>query len=146
MSLVEQLEADVKEAMKAKNESVLSALRLVRSAFKNKQIDLGHPLTEPEAQAVLKMLVKQYRDALVDFTTAGRTDLMETQQTEIALLEKYLPAQMSEAEIEPIVQKIIADLQATPKDMGRVMGLAVKEVAGRADGTAVKTVVEKLLK
>ena len=146
MSLVEQLDQDVKEAMKAKNESVLSALRLVRSAFKNKQIDLGHPLTESEAQAVLKTLVKQYRDALVDFTTAGRTDLMETQQTEIALLEKYLPAQMSEAEIEPIVQKIIADLQATPKDMGRVMGLAVKEVAGRADGTAVKTVVEKLLK
>ena len=146
MSFVEQLDQDVKEAMKAKNESVLSALRLVRSAIKNKQIDLGHPLTDAEAQAVLKTLVKQYRDALVDFTTAGRTDLMEKQQAEITLLEKYLPAQMSEAEIEVIVQKVITDLQATPKDMGRVMGTAVKEVAGRADGSLVKAAVEKLLK
>ena len=146
MSFVEQLDQDVKEAMKAKNESVLSALRLVRSAIKNKQIDLGHPLEDVEAQAVLKTLVKQYRDALVDFTTAGRTDLMEKQQAEITLLEKYLPAQMSEAEIEAIVQKVIAELQATPKDMGRVMGLSVKEVAGRADGSLVKAAVEKLLK
>ena len=136
----------MKEAMKAKNETVLSSLRLVRAAIKNKEIDVGHALSDEEGLAILKGLVKQYKDALSDFTKAGRTDLIEKQQAEIELLEKYLPAQMSEGEIETIVQKVITNLNATPKDMGRVMGAAMKETAGKADGNAVKAVVEKLLK
>lgn len=146
MTLVEQIEHDMKEAMKARNESVLSALRLVRSAMKNKQIDLGHPLSDAEAQATLKTMVKQYRDALVNFQAAGRSDLAEKQQSEIDLLEKYLPAQMSEGEIEVLAEKVIAELQATQKDMGRVIGVVMKAAAGQADGNAVKAVVERLLK
>ena len=145
MTLVEQIELDTKEAMKAKAEAELSALRLVRSALKNKQIDLGHPLSDEEAQAVLKTMVKQYRDALADFTSASRTDLVEKQQAEITFLEKYLPAQMAEAEIEVIVKNVIAQLGATQKDKGRVMGTVMKETAGRADGNAVKAVVDRLL-
>jgi uncharacterized protein len=146
MTLVERIEHDTKEAMKAKNEPVLSALRLVRSALKNKQIDLGHSLTDDEAQAVVKTMVKQYRDALADFTGAGRADLAERQQSEIQLLEAYLPAQLPEAEIETIAKRVIVNLNATAKDMGRVMGAVMKETAGRAHGNNVKAVVERLLK
>jgi hypothetical protein len=146
MTLIERIEQDVKEAMKAKNESKLSALRLVRSALKNKQIDLGHPLTDDEAQSVVKTLVKQYKDALNDFVSAGRTDLADKQKEEIAMLEIYLPAQMGDAEIEAIVKKVIETTNATMADMGRVMGAAMKEVAGRADGNKVKEVVQNLLK
>ncbi len=146
MTLTERIENDTKEAMKARNESVLSALRLVRAALKNKQIDLGHPLTDDEARQVIKTMVKQYGDALADFEKAGRTDLATKQKAEIDVLNAYLPAQMSEAEIEPIAKKVIADLGATAKDMGRVMGAVMKEVAGRADGNAVKNVLQRLLK
>lgn len=145
MTLTERIENDTKEAMKARNESVLSALRMVRSALKNKQIDAGHALSDDEAQQVVKTMVKQYGDALADFESAGRADLATKQKAEIDLLKAYLPAQMSEAEIEPIAKKIIADLGATQKDSGRVMGAVMKEIAGRADGNAVKAVVSKLL-
>lgn len=145
MTLVERIQSDTTAAMKARNESALSALRLAVTALKNKQIDLGHPLTDDEARQVIKTMVKQYGDALADFEKAGRADLATKQKAEIELLNAYLPAQMSEAEIEPIAKKIIADLGATQKDGGRVMGAIMKEIAGRADGNAVKAVVSKLL-
>ena len=145
MSIIERIDGDLKEAMKAKNEAALSTLRLVRSAFKNKQIEVGHEVTEDEAGGVLRTLVKQYRDALADFTAAARTDLAERQKSEIELLERYLPADISEADIETITKKIIADTSATPQDFGKVMGSVMKEVAGRADGNAVRGVVQKLL-
>lgn len=145
MTLTERIENDTKEAMKARNESVLSALRMVRSALKNKQIDAGHALSDDEALQVVKTMVKQYGDALADFEKAGRADLATKQKAEIDLLKTYLPAQMSEADIEPIAKKIIADLGATQKDGGRVMGAVMKEIAGRADGNAVKAVVSRLL-
>jgi uncharacterized protein len=145
MTIIPRIDEDLKEAMKAKNESALSTLRLVRSAFKNKQIELGHELTEEEAASVLRTMVKQYRDALSDFTSAGRTDLASKQQAEIELIERYLPAGISEAEIEAMTKKVIADTSATSKDFGRVMGLVMKEVAGRADGNAVRAVVQHLL-
>lgn len=145
-TIIEQIDRDLKEAMKAKNETALSTLRLARSAFKNKQIEVGHELNEDEATTVLRTMLKQYKDALADFTAAGRTDLMEKQKAEIELLERYLPAAMTEPEIEAIVQKVIVETGATVKDMGRVMGAVMKEVAGRADGNAVRAVVQKMLK
>jgi uncharacterized protein len=146
MSILERIDADLKEAMKAKNEPVISTLRLARSAFKNKQIDLGHELTDDEAAGVMRTLVKQYKDALTDFESAGRKDLAEKQKSEIELLERYLPAGISEADIEVMTKKVIADTGSTAKDFGKVMGLVMKEVAGRADGNAVRAVVQKLLK
>lgn len=145
MTIIDRIDQDLKEAMKAKNESVVSALRLARSAFKNKQIDLGREMTDDDAAAVLRTLLKQYRDALADFTNAGRTDLAERQSAEIALIERYLPAGLSEAEIEAIGKKVVDSIPA-PRDFGRVMGAVMKEVAGRADGNAVRSVVERLLK
>jgi hypothetical protein len=145
-TIPETIENDLKEAMKAKAEARLSALRLVRAALKNKQIDLGHPLTDEEATAVMRTMVKQYKDALADFNSAGRKDLAEKQQAEISLIESYLPAQMGEAQIEEAAKAAIAELNATPSDMGKVMGATMKKLAGQADGTAVKAVVERLLK
>lgn len=143
--IAERIEADLKEAMKARKESVVSALRMVRSAVKNKQIDVGHALSDDETQAILKSMVKQYKDALQDFEKSGRTDLADAQRSEITLLEAYLPAQMSDAEIETLVSKAIAETSATRADAGRVVGAVMKAAAGRADGNAVKAVVERLL-
>lgn len=145
MTMIERIDSDLKEGMKAKNESVVSSLRMVKSAFKNKQIELGHPLTDEEATLVLRTTVKQYRDALSDFTSAGRTDLMEKQKAEIELLERYLPADISEAEIEAIIKKAIADSGAASGEFAKVMGVVMKEVAGRADGNAVRAIVQRML-
>jgi len=145
-TISERIENDLKEAMKAKAEAKLSALRMVRAAIKNKQIDLGHPLSDEEATAVMRTMIKQYKDALADFTAAGRADLVEKQQAEIALIESYLPAQLGEVQIEEAAKAVIAEMNATMSDLGKVMGATMKRLAGQADGTAVKAVVEKLLK
>ena len=143
--LNEQIENDVKEAMKARNEPVVSALRMARAALKNKQIDLGHILNDEEVVAVLRSMVKQYKDALQDFTNSGRTDLATKQQAEIDLIERYLPASMSESNILAIVDRVVSETNATGTDMGKVMGLVMKEVAGRADGNTVRALVQKKL-
>jgi uncharacterized protein YqeY len=145
MSTIERIDADLKEAMKAKNEMVLSTLRMVRSALKNKQIEAMHELSDDETVAVIRTMVKQYRDALEDFSSAGRQDLVEKQTQEIVLLEKYLPAAMPEAELTAICERIIKEQNATLKDMGKIMGLIMKEVNGRADGNMVRAIVQKLL-
>ncbi len=144
MTIFERIDLDLKTAMKAKNETVLGTLRLVRSALKNRQIDIQHELTDEEALAILRTMVKQYRDALADFVAAGRQDLVEKQQKEIAILEEYLPAAMPEAELRAICERVIRDLNATPKEMGKVIGAIMKEVDGRADGNVVRSIVQQL--
>lgn len=146
MTLVERIDHDVKEAMKAKKTEEVSTLRMAKAALKNKEIESGAALNDDAAQAVVKTLVKQYKDALNDFKTAGRSDLAEKQEAEIRLLEAYLPAQMPAEEVEKIVAKVLEGMPgATAKDMGKIMGAVMKEVAGRADGTVVKEVLQKKL-
>ncbi len=146
MSLIERIDADLKEAMKAKHEQELSTLRLVRSALKNKQIDLGHVPTDDEVTAVVKTLQKQYQDALADFEKAGRSDLADRQRSELDIVKRYLPAAMPEAEVEKIVKDAIAAIGATSvADVGKVMGAAMKAANGRADGTVVRTIAQRLL-
>jgi uncharacterized protein YqeY len=145
MTTLERIDVDLKEAMKAKSELVLSTLRLVRSSLKNKQIDLQRDLTEEEVVAVMRTMVKQYRDALSDFASAGRQDLVDKQTAEISLLDRYLPAAMPEAELATIADRVIKEQNATMKDMGKVMGLIMKEVDGRADGNTVRDLVQKRL-
>jgi uncharacterized protein YqeY len=144
MSITEQIDHDLKEAMKAKNEPVVSTLRLARSALKNKQIDLMHPLEDADETAVLRMMVKQYKDALADFTSAARTDLADKQAAEIELLERYLPKGLSDTQIEEIVNAVLAE-NAEMKDAGKIMGAVMKQVAGRADGNTVRAIVQKRL-
>ncbi|MCC7357700.1 GatB/YqeY domain-containing protein [Candidatus Uhrbacteria bacterium] len=147
MKTLEQLETDFKEAMKAKNESALSTIRMARTAIKNKQIDaMGKELTEEDVQAVLRTMIKQYKDALQDFERAGRIDLADKQRLEIELLEKYLPPAMSEEQIEAIIREAITESGITQiKDMGKAMGLAMKKIGGGADGVQVRELLKKLL-
>lgn len=146
MSILERIDANLKEAMKSKNEVVLSTLRMARSSLKNKQIDLRvDVLPDAEAEAVIRTMVKQYRDALSDFVNAGRQDLADKQRKEIEVLEAYLPAAMPVEELEALCKRVIETQQATQKDMGKVMGLIMKEAGGRADGNVVRDVVQRLL-
>lgn len=143
MSIILELDQDFKNAMKSKDEVALSTLRLVRTALKNKQIDVQHELSEAEVQVVLKTMIKQYQDALADFTTAGRQDLVERQQKEIDLIIKYLPPSLSDEEVETIVKEALAGTDI--KEMGKAMGIVMKIVNGRADGNQVRSIVQRLL-
>jgi hypothetical protein len=146
MSIAETIKADVTSAMKNKDELELSTLRLVRSALKNKEIELGKELEDADVQAVLKTMKKQFQDALSDFEKAGRADLSERQKSELAILDRYLPAEISEEELERIVKQAVQESGVTsPQEFGKAMGAAVKAVEGRAEGNSVRAVVQRLL-
>lgn len=146
MTLSERIAADMKEAMKSKNNATLSTLRLLRSAMKNKQIDVQHELSDEEVLLVVKAQVKQLNDSLESFTAAGREELAQGARIELKVLENYLPAQMSEDVLVTLVQKVIDETGASGKqDMGKVMGTAVKAAAGAADGARIKAIMERLL-
>jgi uncharacterized protein YqeY len=143
MTVLERVDADFKQAMKSKDEMALSVLRLVRTALKNKQIELMRELKDEDAHAVLKTMIKQYQDAVTDFQSAGRQDLVERQQKEIDLISAYLPPAMPPEELEKIVKDAVQGMSAA--DKGKAMGAAMKAVAGRADGNAVRAIVERVL-
>jgi len=140
MTILERIEADFKEAMKTKDELALSVLRLVRTSLKNKQIDLGHAPDQSETEQVLRTMIKQYQDALSDFSAAGRQDLVERQQKEIDLIATYLPPPLSSEELRKIVYDALAASEI--KEVGRAMGVAMKAVNGRADAKDVRPLVE----
>ena len=141
--LTEQVDQDLKEAMKSKDEITLSVLRMVRTALKNKQIEIKKELQEADVTTVLKTMIKQYMDALGDFQNAGRTDLADRQQKEIDIISHYLPPAMPAEALEKIVREAIKGMTRT--DIGRAMGVAMKAVNGRADGNDVRRIVERLL-
>lgn len=143
MTLIERIEQEFKEAMKAKDEVRLSTLRLLRTSLKNRQIETQAVLTDAEAQAVIKTMIKQYQDALSDFLNAGRTDLADRQQQEISILNEYLPPALPIEELEGLVKNALQSSGVT--DIGKAMGVAMKAVAGRADGNEVRKIVERLL-
>lgn len=144
--LQEKIAADLKEAMKARDEARTSILRMVAAALKNKRIDLMKDLTDDDALKVVQTLVKQYKDSLGDFERGGRADLLEKTKSEIAILEVYLPTGPSEAEVRKAVEAKIAELGAKgPQDFGKVMGAAMKILGSGASGDVVSKVVKELL-
>ncbi len=144
MTLLETINQDFTAAMKERREAELSTLRLLRAALKNRQIELMKELSEDEALSVVKSQIKQLKDALESF--ASREDLAQKARGELAVLEKYLPAQLSDAELEAVVKEAVAASGASGKaDMGRAMGAAMKAVSGQADGSRVKAIVETML-
>ena len=146
MPILEHIDANLKDAMKSKNEVVLSTLRMARSALKNRQIDLrAEALSDDDAEAVLRTMVKQYRDALGDFVASGREDLADKQRKEIEILEAYLPKGLSPEELETICRRVIAEQSATSKDLGKLIGVVMKEAKGKADGNAVRETLQRLL-
>ena len=149
MSIKDQLTADMKQAMKDREAGKLrlAVIRMARNDIRNAEINGKKDLNDNEVIAILRKGVKMREDSIVEFAKGGRQDLVDQNKEEIAILEKYLPAAMSEDELKKIVQEAIASVGATgPKDMGKVMKVAMTKVAGRADGKQINTVVRELLK
>ena len=148
MSVEEKINADLKTAMLAKDEIGLRGLRAIKSAIllaKTEKGATGVLTTEKEVQ-MLQKLVKQRRDSITEFEKANRQDLITKEKDEVAVIEKYLPAMMSEDEVREVVKKVIAETGATTqKEMGKVMGAASKQLAGKADNKLVADVVKSLL-
>jgi len=148
MTLVEKINADLKAAMLAKDEVGLRGIRAIKAAILMAQTETGasKDLTPEKEIAILQKLVKQRKDSITIFEQQNRTDLADKEKEEVAVIEKYLPAQMSEVEIEAMVKEIITSTGAAGmKDMGKVMGAASKSMAGKADGTLISQIVKKLL-
>lgn len=146
MSIKNDLKQELVTAMKAKDEFTTSILRMLNSALKNKEIELGRDLSEDEVLSVIKTMVKQGKDALADFKAAGRDDLADKQEKEIAFLERFLPKQLTDERIEELVQEAIEQTGAVSvSDMGKVMGAVMKQAQGTADGNRVREIVQKIL-
>lgn len=146
MGLLAQLTEDMKTAMKAKDKETLSVIRMVKSALSNEQIKLGHDLTADDEMTVLSREMKQRVEELTSYQEANREDLAEGIQQQIAVLNKYMPKQLSESEVEEIVKATISEVGATSKaDMGKVMGALMTKVKGKADGKLVSQKVQSLL-
>jgi len=147
MSLKEQIEKDFKQALKIKDEVVVSTLRMLQAAITNAEIaKMRKELTEEEIQKLIKSEIKKRKEAIEDYKKGGRGDLASKEEKEIKILEKYLPEQLGEEEIRKIVGKVIAEIGPTsPKDFGKVMGQVMKEAGGRADGAVVSRMVREML-
>ncbi len=146
MSIAEKVEADLIAALKAHDEAVVSCLRLIKNALKNKAKDLRRPLAGEEEIQVLKTLAKQRRESVEQFTSGGRADLAAKEAAELKLVEAYLPAQLGEAEIAAALAEVIAEIQPQgPKDMGKVMKTAMARLGTAADGKLVNALVRKKL-
>jgi uncharacterized protein YqeY len=147
MLLREKVNADIAAAMKAKETTRLSALRMLKAAIMNKGIEKGHDLDDAEVLQVVGTLVKQRRDSIEQFSNAGRKDLVDKETAEIGVLETYLPPAASAAEIDDAIAAAIAETGATSaKDMGKVMKAVMPRLAGKnADGRAVNEAVRRKL-
>ena len=146
MGLREQIDADIKNAMKSGAKDKVSALRMLSAALKNKQIDKRAPLVDSEIVDTVRSLIKQRKDSIEQFAKGGRQDLVDKETAEVAVLEVYLPQQMAREEIEKIVREVIAQTGALgAKDMGKVMKALVPLLAGRADNKLVSELVKSSL-
>jgi uncharacterized protein YqeY len=148
MKLVDRINADLKTAMLSRDEIALRGVRAIKAAILMAQTEVGanKELTPEKEIAILQKLVKQRRDSIAIFDQQNRTDLSEKEKEEVAIIEKYLPAQLSEEEIKSKVKEIIASTGAAGmKDMGKVMGEASKALTGKADGSLISQIVKKLL-
>ncbi|MBO4805566.1 MAG: GatB/YqeY domain-containing protein [Paludibacteraceae bacterium] len=148
MALFDQISEDIKQAMLAKDKVRLEALRGVKKEFLEAKTAKGNDgeLSDEQAVKIIQKMVKQRKDSADIFTQQNRPDLAENELAELAVIEKYLPKQMTDEELTAEVKAIIAEVGATSaKEMGKVMGVASKKLAGRADGKAISEKVKSLL-
>jgi len=146
MTLSDDIQADLKVAMVARDDTKRDTLRLIMADLKNKQIDLGRDLEDEDAIAVLAKAKKSRHESLAQYTEAGREDLAAIERAELEIISVYLPEEMGEDELREIVTAVVAEVGATePKDMGAVMKALMPKVKGRADGKAVQGIVMELL-
>jgi uncharacterized protein len=148
MSIFDQVNEGIKVAMKSKDEATLRGLRGIKSALLLAKTEKGaaDELTEEKEIQVLTKLAKQRKESLEIYTTQNRPELAKVEAEEIAVIEQFLPKQMDENEVRTILQSIITTVGANgPQDMGKVMGVASKQLAGKADGKLISTLVKELL-
>ncbi len=147
MPLVDEVSAAIAQAMRQKDATRLSALRMLKAAFMNKDVEKGHGLDDAEARQVVTSLVKQRKDSIEQFTKAGRQDLVDKEAAEIVVLEAYLPPAVDPAAIDTAISDAITETSATSaKDMGRVMKAAMARLAGQnVDGKTVNELVRRKL-
>ena len=145
--LIEKIEADLKDAMKAKDEVKLGTLRMLKAAIKNKEIEKKiKALPETDLLEVLQKQVKQRKDSIADFQKANRQDLVNKETSEIKILQQYLPKPFSESELKALIQKAIQTVGAKTKaDSGKVMKEVMPQVTGKADGKQVNQILSTLL-
>ena len=148
MSLERQIQEDLKAAMFAKNATALASIRGIKAAIMLAKTapDATDELTDADIIKIIQKLVKQRKESAAIYTEQSRPELAEAELAEAAIMEKYLPVQLSEEEVEEAIKKIIAQVGAqSPADMGKVMGVATKALAGQADGRLISTIVKRLL-
>lgn len=147
MALEQQIQKDIMEAMKAHNTVRTNAVRAIKSEILlAKTSGAGAEITDGDVVKLIQKLIKQRKESAAMYAQGGRQDLADNELAEAAEMEGYLPKQLSEAEVEEIIKGIIAETGASSMaDMGKVMGLATKKLAGQADGRTVSTIVKKLL-
>jgi len=148
MTIYDQVSEDIKAAMKARDRVRLDSLRNIKKVFIEAKTAPGanDTLDDVDALKIIQKLAKQGREAAATFAQKDRQDLADSELAQVAVIESYLPQQLSEEEIEAAVKEIVAQTGAsTMKDMGKVMGIASKQLAGKADGRAISNIVKKLL-
>ena len=146
MSLKEQISEDMKTAMRAKDSGRLATIRLINAAIKQKEVDERIELNDDQVLSVIEKMIKQRKDSISQFEAGGRQDLADIEKAELVVLNAYMPAQMSEAEVQAEVAAAVAAVGAAgPQDMGKVMGVLKPKLAGRADMTAVSAMVKAAL-
>jgi hypothetical protein len=142
MDMNTKLQEEMIAAAKSKDKIRLSVIRLMKTALHNKEISLMRPLQEAEILQVISSMIKQRRDSIEQFAKGGRTDLVEKEETELKILQEFMPAQMSDEDMDRLIQEAIREAGAVSiKDMGKVMKILMPKIAGQADG---KTVGEKV--
>jgi hypothetical protein len=146
MSVQQTIEADYKTAFKSSDKNVVSALRMLKSAIKNREIDLVRELTDDETIEIISREMKRRHEAIAQYQAAGRPELAAHEQADATVYAKYLPAPLTEDELAAIVGETVKALGATSvQQLGKVMGAVMAKVKGRADGTAVQAVAKRVL-
>jgi uncharacterized protein YqeY len=146
VSLKEQITEDMKAAMRAKETGRLGTIRLLTAAIKQKEVDERIDLNDTQVLAIIEKMIKQRKDSIAQFEAGGRQDLADIEKAELAILSAYMPAAMSDAEMQAEVAAAVAETGAAgPQDMGKVMGVLKPKLAGRADMTAVSGLVKAAL-
>lgn len=146
MSLKEQITEDMKAAMRAKDSGRLATIRLLTAAMKQKEVDERIELTDAHVLAIIEKMIKQRKDSITQFEAGGRMDLAEIEKAEVAVLSGYMPAALSDAEVQAEVDAAVKETGAAgPQDMGKVMAVLKQKLSGRADMTAVSAKVKAAL-
>ncbi len=146
MSLKEKITEDMKAAMRAKESDKLATIRLLTAAIKQREVDERIELSDEQVLAVIEKMIKQRKDSVTQFEAGGRQDLADIEKAEMVVLSAYMPAQLSDADVQAEVQAAVTQVGAAgPQDMGKVMGVLKGKLAGRADMTAVSAMVKAAL-